>query len=37
LEIPERLLDDPDELIAWVRRAHEIALAAKTRQKLKRG
>jgi DNA transformation protein len=28
-EIPERLLDDPDELAAWARRAHEVALAAK--------
>jgi DNA transformation protein and related proteins len=28
-EIPERLLDDSDELAAWARRAHEVALAAK--------
>jgi DNA transformation protein and related proteins len=35
-EIPERLLDDPDELIAWARRAQEVALTAKARQKPKR-
>jgi DNA transformation protein len=28
-EVPERLLDDPDELVAWARRAHAVALAAK--------
>ena len=28
-EVPERLLDDPDELVAWTRRAHAVALAAK--------
>ncbi len=35
-EIPERLLDDPDELIAWARRAHEVALAAKARKPKRR-
>jgi hypothetical protein len=25
----ERLLDDPDELVIWARRAHAIALAVK--------
>jgi DNA transformation protein len=29
-EVPERLLDDPDELVTWARRAHAIAVAAKT-------
>jgi DNA transformation protein len=28
-EVPERLLDDPDELVVWARRAYAIALAAK--------
>ncbi len=28
-EAPERLLDDPDELVHWARRAHAIATAAK--------
>jgi DNA transformation protein len=28
-EVPERLLDDPEELVAWARRAHAVALAAK--------
>jgi DNA transformation protein and related proteins len=28
-EVPERLLDDPDELVIWARRAHAIALAVK--------
>jgi len=35
-EIPEHLLDDPDELTAWARRAHAVALAAKTTRKPKR-
>jgi DNA transformation protein len=30
-EVPERLLDDPTELLAWARRAHAVALAAKTK------
>jgi DNA transformation protein len=34
-EIPERLLDDPDELAAWARRAYEVALAAKAKTKPK--
>jgi DNA transformation protein len=28
-EIPERLLDDPDELAVWASHAHDVALAAK--------
>ncbi|MGB6388500.1 MAG: TfoX/Sxy family protein [Methyloceanibacter sp.] len=32
-EIPERLLDDPEELAVWARRAHDIARAAKTKPK----
>ena len=27
-EVPERLLDDPEELVTWARRAHAVALAA---------
>jgi DNA transformation protein len=27
-EVPERLLDDPEELVTWARRAQGIALAA---------
>jgi DNA transformation protein len=27
-EVPERLLDDPEELVAWARPAHAVALAA---------
>jgi DNA transformation protein len=30
-EVPERLLDDPEELVAWARRAHAVALAAKSK------
>ena len=30
-EVPERLLDDPEELAIWARRAHAIALAAKSK------
>ena len=30
-EVPERLLDDPEELTAWASRALAIALAAKAR------
>lgn len=30
-EVPERLLDDPDELAVWARRAHAIAVAAKAK------
>ena len=30
-EAPERLLDDPEELVAWARRAHAVALAAKAK------
>ncbi len=25
-EVPDRLLDDPDELVQWARRAHAVAL-----------
>jgi DNA transformation protein len=32
-EVPERLLDDPDELVTWARRAHAIALAAKVEKR----
>lgn len=28
-EVPERLLDDPEELVIWARRAHAVALAAR--------
>ena len=30
-EVPERLLEDPTELAGWARRAHAIAVAAKTK------
>ena len=30
-EVPERLLDDPEELATWARRAHAVALAAKAK------
>ena len=30
-EVPERLLDDPEELATWARRAHAVALAAKSK------
>lgn len=30
-EVPERLLDDPEELAVWARRAHAIALVAKVK------
>lgn len=30
-EVPERLLDDPEELVAWARRAHAVALTAKSK------
>jgi DNA transformation protein and related proteins len=32
-EIPERLLDDPDELVTWARRAHAVALAARAEKR----
>jgi DNA transformation protein len=32
-EVPERLLDDPEELVTWARRAHAIALAAKAEKR----
>lgn len=35
-EVPERLLDDPDELVAWAHRAREVALTAKATRKPKR-
>jgi DNA transformation protein len=35
-EIPERLLDDPDELAVWASHAHDVALAAKAPRKPKR-
>jgi DNA transformation protein len=30
-EVPERLLDDPEELVAWAKRAHAVAIAAKSK------
>ena len=33
LEVPPRLLDDPDELAKWARRAYEAAVAAKGKKK----
>ncbi len=32
-EVPERLLDDSDELVTWARRAHGIAPAAKAEKR----
>ena len=32
-EVPERLLDDPEELVTWARRAHAVALAAKAEKR----
>jgi len=32
-EVPDRLLDDPDELVVWARRAHAVALAAKNKSR----
>ena len=32
-EVPERLLDDPEELVTSARRAHAIALAAKAEKR----
>ena len=32
-ELPPRLLDDPDELATWARRAYEAAIAAKGKKK----
>jgi DNA transformation protein and related proteins len=32
-EVPDRLLDEPDELVVWARRAHAVALAAKAKPK----
>jgi hypothetical protein len=29
--VPERLLDDPEELVTWARRAHAVALVAKAK------
>jgi DNA transformation protein len=34
-EIPERLLDDPDDLAKWARRSYEAALVAKGKKKSK--
>jgi DNA transformation protein len=36
-EVPERLLDDPEELVDWARRAHAIAVALAAKAKPKRG
>ena len=35
LEVPPRLLDEPDELAKWARRAYEVAIAAKGKKKSK--
>jgi DNA transformation protein len=32
-EVPDRLLDDPDEFAVWARRAHAVALAAKNKSR----
>jgi len=34
--VPERLLEEPEELAAWAREAHRIALASKTKSPHKR-
>jgi len=31
-KLPERLLDEPDELAHWVRKAHDVALSAKSKK-----
>ena len=33
LEVPPRLLDDPDELARWARRAYEAAIAGRAKRK----
>ena len=33
LEVPPRLLDDPDELARWARRAYEVAIAGRGKKK----
>jgi TfoX/Sxy family transcriptional regulator of competence genes len=33
LEVPPRLLDDPDELARWARRAYEAAIASRGKKK----
>ena len=35
-EVPPRLLEEPDELVAWARHAHRIASAGKERRPRKR-
>ncbi len=35
-EVPPRLLDEPDELVAWTREAYRIACASKTKRARKR-
>jgi DNA transformation protein and related proteins len=35
-EIPERLLEEPEELAAWARESHRIALASKTKSPRRR-
>jgi DNA transformation protein len=35
-QAPERLLDDPDELVEWARTAQRCAVAAKVKKSLKR-
>jgi DNA transformation protein and related proteins len=33
IEVPPRLLDDPDELARWARRAYEAAIASRAKKK----
>lgn len=33
LEVPGRLLDNPDELAGWARRAYEVAIASRAKKK----
>jgi DNA transformation protein len=35
-EVPTRLLEEPDELVAWTREAYRIACASKTKRPQKR-
>lgn len=35
-EVPPRLLEEPEELVAWARKAHRIALASKAKSPRKR-
>jgi DNA transformation protein and related proteins len=33
MELPSRLLDDPEEVTAWARRAYDVAIAARGRKR----